>query len=360
MKAECVDQNMNNNKGVALILTFMIMTALIIIVAAYLFLIVGGARLVNAQVNSTQALYLSEAGLNKAIWYLLNTAPDGSTDGSWRTSAYPAVPGTGGNDPQQETLGAGTYTLWVENSGSNILITGRGTINNTERIIQQEISLTPGIPEAFMYVQHSGNNTNMNNTGGTITGDISVGGNFNYGGGLSVVGTITEDSDVVTPAVSMSDYAAIAGSTVSGNKTFTSGTYSGIWYISGNVTIDDDVIFNGTIIAAGNISMTNSDNITITHAGSYPALVSGGDITGNNMADCSITGLIYAANNITLNNNEDGEINGTLIAGNNLILNNGEGLVINYDETIRTACPPYFSGGEEYTISAISGSWTEL
>ena len=86
-----------------------------------------------------QAFNLAEAGLHRAIYYLINgnTAPDSSTDGSWRTTAYPADPGAGASDPKQESFGDGTYTMWVETSGSNIQITARGIMNGFERIIRR-------------------------------------------------------------------------------------------------------------------------------------------------------------------------------------------------------------------------------
>lgn len=76
------DEEKMNKKGVALILTFIFMISLVIITGAYVFMVTYGIRNVNAQINNVNAIYLAEAGLNKAIWYLINTAPDGSTDAS--------------------------------------------------------------------------------------------------------------------------------------------------------------------------------------------------------------------------------------------------------------------------------------
>lgn len=138
------EKRSTKRKGIALILTFIFMVALAIITAAYLFMVTYGTRSVNAQINNSTAFYLAEAGINKAVWYLMNTAPDGSTDGSWRTTAYAASPGPNPTDPQEDSLGNGTYTLWVETSGSNILITGRGRMNNIQRTVQQEVELSGG------------------------------------------------------------------------------------------------------------------------------------------------------------------------------------------------------------------------
>ena len=55
-----------NNKGVALIITFIFMVSLVIIAAAYLFMVSCDTRNVSAQINNDKALYLADAGLNKA------------------------------------------------------------------------------------------------------------------------------------------------------------------------------------------------------------------------------------------------------------------------------------------------------
>ncbi len=127
-----------NKKGVALFFTFIVMVALTISVIGFLSFVQSSSRNTGYQVSDSQAFTLAEAGLHKAIWYLINgnTAPDSSTDGSWRTTAYPADPGAGSNDPKQESFAGGAYTMWVE-SCPNIQITARGTMNNAQRIVRQ-------------------------------------------------------------------------------------------------------------------------------------------------------------------------------------------------------------------------------
>ena len=128
-----------NNKGVALLFTFMILVAMTISTVAYISLVQYSTRNAGNQVSDSQAFSLAEAGLHKAIWYLINgnTAPDGSTDSSWRTTAYPTAPGAGLNDSKQESFANGTYTMWAEASSGNVQITARGTMNGIERIIRQ-------------------------------------------------------------------------------------------------------------------------------------------------------------------------------------------------------------------------------
>lgn len=347
-----------DDKGVALILTFIFMVSLTVITAAYLFLVTYGTRNVGAQANNGKALLLAEAGLNKAVWYLTNTAPDSSTDGSWRTTAYPADPGPDPTDPQQESLGEGTYTMWVETSGSDILVTARGTVNGIERTIQETVTLSSVVPEAFSYLQHSEDDTNFKDSDGDITGDLSAGGNVKNESGMTITGTITESSTVSLPTVDMDSYAAIADTTVSGNKTFTSGTYSGIWYVDGKATVKDNVTFNGTIVATGDIVLTNTDNFTANPTSNYPALVSEGKINGDKMKDANIAGLVYATGNIQMNDGKDNTITGTIISGNKINIKDGEGWTLTYDSDIVSDPPPYFS--ESGAGGATGDDWKEI
>jgi hypothetical protein len=133
---------MNGNKGIVLIWTFLFMTTSVVLTVAYVSMVRYDTILTNKRSNDAHALYIAEAGLNKAAWYLLNTAPDDSIDGSWRTSAYPAPPGEGPDDPQQETYGQGSYTIWVQDSSGAILITSSGDYNGDTRVVHQLENLT--------------------------------------------------------------------------------------------------------------------------------------------------------------------------------------------------------------------------
>ena len=159
------------------------MVVLLMVVTVYISTVMTNRRVERSQNDEAQALYLAEAGINKAIYYLNNTAPDGSMNGSWSTSAYPQtvvnapvgspIPGTtpysswpacSSNYPCQEplylsggtyTFGvypapannsvAGTYTLWVTQgqacgSATCIQITSQGTFDNVSRIVEVWVS----------------------------------------------------------------------------------------------------------------------------------------------------------------------------------------------------------------------------
>ena len=128
---------MNGNRGSVLMLTLIFMITSAVITVAYLSMVRYDTILVNSRSNGAHALYIAEAGLNKAAWYLLNTAPDNTTDGSWRTLAYPATPGEDPSDPQQESYGGGSYTIWVRDFDGAIEITSSGIFNGNTRVVHQ-------------------------------------------------------------------------------------------------------------------------------------------------------------------------------------------------------------------------------
>jgi hypothetical protein len=139
---------MKKNKGSVLILTFLFMTTSVVLTMAYLAMIRYDTVLVNSRSNGVHALYIAEAGLNKAAWYLLNIAPDNTTDGSWRTLAYPTAPGLNSNDPQQESFGGGSYTIWVQDSSGAIEIISSGVYNGDTCIVHQQENMTLTPPDS--------------------------------------------------------------------------------------------------------------------------------------------------------------------------------------------------------------------
>ena len=128
-------------RGSMLLMTLIFMVALTVAVTAFLDNILYSNRAVDAQMTSAQAFYAAESGLSHAMHYLLSTAPDSSTGGTWRTTAFPAAAGTGANDPRSETLIDGSYTMWAETSGSNIKLTARGGYGTSVRTVQQKVTL---------------------------------------------------------------------------------------------------------------------------------------------------------------------------------------------------------------------------
>jgi len=174
---------------------------------------------------------------------------------------------------------------------------------------------------------------------------------------LNLFPTITESSTVVAPTVNMASYAAIATTSYGSNHTYNAGTYSGIHYVDGRATIDDNVTFNGTLVATGNIVLTNTNNFVSTPTSNYPALVSDATITGNRMDSAIINGLVYAATSINFPRGTSNTVNGSLISGGDIDIDRGSGWSITYDSDLASDPPPYFTEGSG---SATGDGWKEI
>ena len=129
-------------RGSMLLIVLMFLVVISVFAVLFLEKVIYSNRNFYGQLRNDKAFYLAEAGFNKAIWYLLDTAPNGTADGSWRTAAYPAVYGSGPTDPQMESLGGGTYTMWVvDSSAGSILIVSSGKYEDVTRIVHQRVTL---------------------------------------------------------------------------------------------------------------------------------------------------------------------------------------------------------------------------
>lgn len=88
--------------GAALILTFLIMVTTASVVIGFLLMISTQARETGSDAASSKALWLAEAGLQKAIWNLKTPLGSGGQGEDWETT------GT------TESLGDGNYTMLVD------------------------------------------------------------------------------------------------------------------------------------------------------------------------------------------------------------------------------------------------------
>ena len=103
--------------------------------------------------------------------------------------------------------------------------------------------------------------------------------------------------------------------------------------------------------------MTNTDNFIVTPRANYPALVSGGKITGQKLATSLINGLLFAATSIDINQATNNVINGSIISGGNIDMKDGLGWLVTYDSDLVSDPPPYFTAGSG---SASGDGWKEI
>jgi Tfp pilus assembly protein PilX len=128
----------SNNRGVLLV-SVMFMYGLIILASVILGKLVYNTRIASVQFDKVQAYYMAMAGINKAEYYLANTAPNASKDGSYRTTNTYAS----GNAGVTEALGTGTYEFWIDTvsaSLNTIKLTSKGTYNNLTKTVQVTVN----------------------------------------------------------------------------------------------------------------------------------------------------------------------------------------------------------------------------
>lgn len=355
-------RGISNNKGMSLVAVVIVM-----LIAATLALFIAssissGNISAVTDMQSEQAFYIAHAGME---WYLEQL----ENDSDWSTPP-PVL--------TNQVFGAGTFTVtYVNQSTSAIDVTATGKIagwdgNNVQRVITQHVTKSVGaggypggVPEAFTYGIHCfGSNVSFKDSTGTLNGNVASTNQVKNYGGMTINGTITQNSKVAEPTpIDMAGYKSIAQNVKSGGFTFTSGTYGSpgneqIWYITGSVTINSNVTIYGSVIAEGQINM-DANSVIIDAASGYPALISGSQIEGEGLSNSTINGLIYADNNIEFEELSNVTMNTCMLAGNNISLKEGSNFTINYDSDITTHPPPYFNGYSAGSTTITTSLWQE-
>lgn len=320
-------------KGVVLLLTLFAILFMAIIMTAYMETMTIETKIMRNHKASTEAFYIAEAGFQSGVRYILDNIVGDSDWSDNNSTVYSNI-----------SFGDGVYSVVLANGGTNYIdVESTGTINGVTRSIGQTITNETGVPEAYddaLYTEGSITTTGASN--------------------LGVTGTETQ-SGIELPVVVFASYEAIADTVIAGDKTFTIGTYSGIYYVTGDVTIDSDVTINGAIISEGGISARNNSNIIINSALPNPAIVANDEISFRSTTNSTITGLVFSGADATGNFNAQSAdtltVNGTIISGGGIIFRNSSDVTVTYDGSILTNLPLYISNGA--TPGVILSAWQE-
>jgi len=348
----------NNEKGVILILVFIIMITLLFITSGFLYMISAELRGMGFDVTSQKAIWIAEGGLEKYMYLL-------KTDDDYRAN-YPDL---------EEDLGIGSYLVQATyDEGTSIYtLTSTGTAGRMTRQISQSAVTQPDLLDRGIHAD--GSIVNFDDSIGTINGNISC---FvavaNYEG-MTINGVVTERYPKVNPSINYDYYAGIADHYSTSPFTFTNATYTGIWYTTKSVTIGDNARIEGTVIAEGSIEFNGkADNVLINPKlfapdENYPAIVSGASILSTDtgappqrigLQNSTINGLILADNNITFNNMQNNTFNGTILVGGNISMEDGSTFTVSYDSDMFSPMPPgfTFSSGDARIVK--QDDWNEI
>lgn len=329
-----------NQRGMMLAPVMGILAIIASLALSYTALTLYNHKILLNDKQGEQALFIAEAGIEDALHEL-------KLNSSWRTGF------------SNKSFASGSYSVSVSSTSwlnvSNALAIqseGHITQSRAKSVITAIIALGSAMFDSAI---QSTQNINMNHDSGTISGDVTTGGNYNANSGSLVVqGTVNLSSTDPIPIPDLTAWQAAATTIVNTNKTFTAGTYSGIWFIQGNVSISSNVTMNGTIVATGNIQFSNTDHITILAGNNKAALVAGGSLSASNSNTLYIEGLIYGSQGISFNNQSACTYIGAVVSLGTINMNNSTNLSIAYDGTYAEN-PLYFndsSGSSEMRILA--------
>lgn len=124
-------QKLKDTKGIALVLSFAIMAALMVIVITYLFVASTGIKRADKQTSNMQALFVADAGLQYAIYRL-------HYDSNWDEDGGTA-----------HVIGAGSFVVDVRDITGGTpptvykRITSTGTVAGLSRVVKQDVAVTP-------------------------------------------------------------------------------------------------------------------------------------------------------------------------------------------------------------------------
>ena len=349
---------LSNQKGMALLTTLIFVFILVTFGVALLTMTGNDIKLSALQRDSTEALYIAEAGIDKALWYL-NTPEDNGGEGlDWRPNedqeSYPAV-------------STNYYQLTVEDTEQDIIkITSRGVVSDGNKVygsrkieVEAKKAISPSPSLVYNYaiitegdltfeksVQIYGDvhsNGNISEIEQEIPPDIKIDGEATASG-ENELGSANYATQMY-PKIDFEYYKvlAIANGTYYGDlKVFNTvdETITGIHFIEGDVEIRSSAdlnIIDGAIFATGRITVIGNPYINRTQTAGYDnplAIIAKGDITLGGYV--KVKGVIQSEGTLKLKSSGLSITvdNGALIADNGIIEGGGPGIKIFYDPNL--------------------------
>lgn len=117
-----INEKFEKNRGMALLMTLLILTSILVVALGASSLIVPGIKMSRTQAQSTKAFFASEAGVEKALWEV-------------RKNNY-SVPGANRDNIFSGTLGNDSfYQVDYSISGPDITFTSTGRYQQIRRSV---------------------------------------------------------------------------------------------------------------------------------------------------------------------------------------------------------------------------------
>lgn len=344
---------MKNKRGVAFIILFLVVVA---IAAAAFYRIIMRGVWYHSISGYEEAFYIADSGIK---YYVKNQL---ASDSDWSDN----------NAAVSRNFGTGTFTVTPTHASlsatdpafqgdpaSAIILTSLGQLNvagtNFSRVVRYTVRGTGAAAfdgNSVIYGAGSAQFSHINN--GIINGNIYLKGTFtdDKSKKLEINGTVTQNSaQAAIPTVNWNYWQAQAAAEGAGHLitvtsasptyTFSGSAYNGIYYVycsncaAGNAIVNNNnMVFNGTLVANGNITFASANNVTFSPAGTTalknPAIVAGGSVdigSGNNII---FNGAVYAYQNIIMGATNNLTLNGgALVFGNDLSADHTNNITLN-------------------------------
>jgi len=309
--------------------------SVVFIIVAFTILGAGAVALITGSASSMQDEYLSQKAFDLANAGLAYEAEQLENDSDWSdNTGY-----TKAMDPGQFEIS------YISQGTDQCKVKSVGTVGIISRAVQQTISRGGG-PKAFSSAMYTEGEIDVGgSSSGDVQGPCSAGGSIDEDEGVTFHDSIEENNpDAEVPAVDWAHWQALADTVISGNHNFSAGTYSGVYYITGNVGFTSDVTFNGTIVSTGKVTINGASNVAITATAPNPAIIAKGTITLNGNTNLVILGFIITMADAKMTGNQDLTLTGGVVAQDEIEVSGNVVIDVTYDENWAPSTTGFIGG----------------
>jgi Tfp pilus assembly protein PilX len=333
-----VERHRRCKNGYALLTVVFIIVSFAVLGISSVALVTGSAQMMSDEYHTQQAFNLADAGLNVVAEQL-------SGDSDWSD-----------NMGFSRVFGPGNFTVtYVAQTTTSATVQVEGTVEGISRTVQR--SFTAGGTNAFDHSMYTKGDIDVTGSSvGAVDGSVSAGGVIDDDGGVTFNGDMEENADNEVPIPDWDYWQTSADHVYTGNYNFLSGSYSGVYFIAGNVQINHNVTLNGSIISTGSVTTAGSSNITITALPGLPAIVAKGSVSFTGSSNLSIYGWVISLANVTFTGNSDVATVGGVVAEGDIVATGNTDIDIDYGESYIPTTGFVGGGGAGLQF----GTWREI
>lgn len=319
-----------NQQGMGVITAAFLIAIFATLGMASVAILSGSTEMMVDEYRSQQAVDVANAG----IAYISEQL---SGDSDWSDNAGVT-----------KSFNPGSFTITYEAKSTNsATVRSAGTVEGITRTLEQSLSRGSGTTMFACVLYSQQTISNSGSSSGTVTGTVRAGSSIATGSGVTFNGSLEPNRTTADiPDPDWTYWLDHATTVYTENHTFSAGTYDGIYYVTGNVNIQKDVVVNGTIVARGDINVSSASDLTVTASGSNPALISEGSLSITGSSTVNVTGWAVSQGNLTVNGNSGLTVSGGLGTVGALSLSGNTNLSLTHTSPPSTV--PGFSGGETY------------